>query len=322
LATTDIIPYEYPDVVAALLTDTGLVTAFEGEIGTEDARLGAIITSISNLFSLDEPTIGVDPMQELRTIARDTQLGNIIKERALYRLYLLVRGTKIGLGGMPVPLWHGIQDDNGEPLLTQEDFIGWFTSKSGLSRASTFRRIRVYQRLAEFGIQGKEAWLRVLHMPGVTQEILKEVAVWERNAFIGVDEKVALGVAGKVLPGQKPMLEALFATNQPVEAVKDAFAPVIRALLDGIKDYPSAKDALNYIRTDVLGTAYVSYRWIDDEQAIGIRVHTPVIEDGELVEERHYETVLYLDDANPPKALTDDLFKRLPIVNKHELPGS
>jgi hypothetical protein len=320
--TDELTVYEYPDAVASFLEDIGLTKEIGTDTGTIEERVDAIMNAVGSLFSLELPTIGDDPVQIMKQIARDTKLANIARERAFYRLYLLLRKTKTGITGYPVPLWYGIRDDAGVELQTQEDFIGFFTSKSGLGRASTFRRIRVYQRLEQFGLSGQDAWLKVLRMPNVMQEIVKSVGTWERNEFMGVDERLAIGIAERVLPSQVPVLQEAFDNGRDPATLLDVYVPVVQEFIKEADSYESARKALEHIKYDILGKPTVKYRWIEDEEVIGITVTTPVINDndGSMID-LTFETALFIDSDDPPSVLMDDLFKRLPISNRHSLPG-
>jgi len=320
--TSDLIPYDYNDAITGFLEDIGIVQEVGNEKGTDEQKLRAIVSALGSLFSMQVPTIGNDPMQTLREIARDTKLANIARERAFYKLYLLTRRTKELETGVTVPMWYGITNDEEEVLGTQEDFIGWFTSKSGLGRASTFRRLRVYQRLEEFGIDGQSAWLKVLQMPNAMQELTSIIANWNRNQFTGADRQIALGIAEYVMPEQKPLLEQAFQDNQDTQTIKELYSPVVRAFINEVTTYQTAKSALEHVKVDILGSASVSYRWSPDEDTILATIIVPTIENGELVSESLREIAIFVDDPEPPDALMQDLFKRLPIRNRHELPGA
>jgi len=315
--TSNIIPYEYPDVVASFLEDIGYITRTGDATGTPEERLEATLDALSNLFSLNVPTIGQDPMNVLRQIAIETKLSNIARERAFYKLYLMVRNTK-EIDGMILPMWYGIADDQGKLLGTQEEFIGWFTSKSGLGRASTFRRIKVYQRLEEFGISGQDAWLKVLQMPTVMQKLTDIIAIWDRNKLIDIDSKIALGLTKELMPDRVRELEEAI-QNDDNDRVREIYTPVIKKFFDEASTYQDAKVALDHVMLDLLLKPTISYKWIADEGAIGVTLRTPIIdENGEPLGDRVYETAIYIDDPEYPSELMADLVERLPLTNRHE----
>ena len=318
--TNAIQTYDYPDVVAEFLKDIGVAEELNNTEDTVENRLGAILSALGSMFSLDVPTIGDDPIQILRQIAIDTKLANIAKERSYYRLYLMTRKTQPGPQTTVVPLWYGLTDDEGLTLLKQEDFIRFFTRKAQLGRASTFRRIKVYQRLEELGITGENAWLKVLRMPNVMQDLVKRIAVWERNRFAGADEKVALAIAERVMPEKYDELETAFNTAKDPDTIRKTYAPIIQRFVDEVENYEHARDALDHIEHDILGAPTVKYRWVKDEEVIMATVTTPIIMDREVVSEKTDEVALFIDSIDPPKALLEDMFKRIPITNRHDLP--
>jgi len=316
---TNMIPYDYSEVVVDFLEDISGVVKTKGEEGTPEEKLRAIIGTLGDLFSLETPTLLDNPEDNIRQIVRSTKLANIAREKAMYRLYLMtIPSVKIDNGSL-VPMWWAL-GDVGLDFETQEDFIDWFTKQSGIGRASTFRRLRVYQRLEKLGISGKDAWMKVLKMPSTMQEIVQLLAKWNRSEFMGVDERVALDLAKGVLPEAVPGIEAAFQDGD-IDKIAEAYFPVAKAIIQEAETYESAKDAMQHIKHDILGTPTVAYRWSVDEQTIVATVTTPIIDNGTVKGESQREIALFIDALDPPQPLLDDIFKRIPITNRHDLPS-
>lgn len=311
---------DYSASIAQFLRDAGVV-ADTTEKGTPEERLREIILSLGELFSLKEPTIDDDLDKTLRTIARDVHLSNIARERALYRIYLVTTTTKTE-GTTQVPMWYGVVTDEGELVQTQDEFIRLFTKQSGIGRASVFRRIKVYNQLATFGITGQDAWIKVLQMPYTIQELMKELAVWDRSEFLGVNYGLVLGVAQKMLPEQVPAIQEVLERDHSPDEILEVYSPVVRKMMAETDTYQDAKEALRHIKHDILGTPTVTYRWLIEEEVVMATVTIPIIEDGKVSTETTEEIPLYLDSISPPEPLLKDLFNRLPIINKHELPNA
>lgn len=310
---------EYDDAVVQLLRDIGLAADSENQPDKIEHRVLAIVSGLADLFSLQEPTLSDDLDETLRLIARDIHLSNIMRERALYRLYMVVTTVK-ELDGATVPMWYGTVNDDGNMITSQEDFIRLFTKKSGIGRASAFRRIRVYNQLATFGISGQDAWLRVLEMPYTIQELMEGIALWNRSEFVGINMEVARSIAGKVMPDVLDDLNDAI-DNTDMDTALAVYAPVVRKMLSEMDNYQDAKEALDHIKHDILGTPTVTYKWDSVTESIVAVTTVPIIENGQIVSESRSEIYVFVDSVDPPPALMADLFKRLPITNRHELPN-
>jgi hypothetical protein len=309
---------EYNDAIVQFLRDAGLASKSTDQDSTPEEKLQVLITALGDLFSMQEPTIDGDLDKTLRTIARDAKLSNIMRERALYRLYLVTTTTKEH-NGAQVPMWYGIVDDDGVLLTSQEEFIRLFTKQSGIGRASTFRRIRVYNQLATFGITGQDAWIKVLQMPYTIQELMEDIANWKRSEFLGVPDDVALGITKMIMPERVALLEEVLSGDHTADNILEVYSPVIQKMFAETDTYTDAKEALRHIKHDIMGVPTVAYRWSVDEEVIVVTVTVPIIQNGHITSEEKIETVIYIDALEPPKALLDDLFKRLPIHNRHDL---
>lgn len=310
---------DYTSAIAQFLDDAGLARASKNTNGNAQEKMLALVNTLGELFSLEEPTITDDLDQTLRLIARDAKLSNIMRERALYRLWLVTKHTK-EVSGVLVPMWYGIVDDEGKQINSQEEFIGLFTSKSGIGRASTFRRMKIYNRLSELGVTGKEAWLRVLKMPSTLQDLITHIASWDGSQFMGVNREVALDLARKVKPEYVPQLASAI-DNGDMETLKDLYSDVVRNVLEETDTYDDAKQLLDHITIDILGKQTIFYKWLPIEKSILAVITTPVIENGSVVSEIETEVYVWVnDDVHGSDAVLQDLFKRLPIKNKHDLP--
>ena len=320
--TTELtIKNDYQDAVVQFLVDSGLNTSVDDDV-TPEQQLSKLVQAVGEMFSLQEPQINGDLKTTLTIIARDSKLSHIMREKSLYKLWLVTTTmVTVDDGNSRVPMWYGTVNDDGELVTTQEDFVRLFTSKSGISRASAFRRLRVYNQLSQFGVPGQDAWLSVLKMPYTVQDLMTDIASWNRGKFVGVERDVAVGVAKRVMPEQVGAIEEAFESDPPdPDEVLQAYSPVVRRMLDETVTYEDAKEALHHIKHDILGAPTFLYRWRPDEESIEVTARVPVIENGALIDERTTTSTLFLDTVSPENAVLKDLLERLPITNRHDLP--
>lgn len=282
-------------------------------------HLSQLLSVIADLFSVDLPTIEKNPEDTLRSVSRDINLSRLLRERGLFRLYRLLHHKENN-----VPMFMTLLNPaTGSPFLNQEEFIGWFCEEAHVARSLVFMRIRAIERLLTIGLDLNEAFNTVISKPYAVQDTLHKVASWDKGQIKSVDPDVAIQITRKVSPELAPEIERLAAAakdNDPdaSDMLKDAIKPVLFELMGEITAMPRAKDATQYVQ-DVLLQPVVGYEWDVDTNVLLVHYQRREIDPENGVEITTNPVVVPFvpDVVDLPKDVVDDLFRRLPIRNKH-----
>jgi len=287
--------------------------------------LAQLLTSLSDLFSVDLPGTDKDPEATLRTISRDINLARLLRERGLFRLYRLIH-QKDAQG---IPLFMTlVNPDTGSPFGRQEEFIGWFCQEARVARSLVFIRIATIERILALGFSLEEAFKLILTKPYAIRETMNLVADWEKGELKAVDPNVLVQVAERVSPESLARLEpvAEAARQNPTDPaiqqeLRDVARSVIASLLSEVANHDRAKDALDFVRYDVLAQPAISYSWDEESEALVIELVRKQVdpETGEEYDGRPITVPFVPDAAELPVEIKADLLKRLPIRNRYSL---
>lgn len=328
--------------INALITDLSLVEAASYLQKTKDGlpdelkkHLGTMLNTLMDLFSSGLPDVDGDPETALRKVSRDINLSRVLRERGIFRLYRLVntRTTTtfedLGDEEISVPLFMTlINPTTGSPFAKQEEFIGWFCSEAKVARSLVFMRIAAIDRIQELGFSLEESFNLIVAKPFAMREVLNMVAKWGKEGeLIGVNPDIILQVAERVSPDKVDDIKALAdavkedPTNQEAqEELRAAAKPVIADLLEEVADHDRAKDALDFVKHNILLKPEIRYTWDPETDTLVVQmIPINVDENGESYEGAIVTIPFVPDSLYIPDEIRDDLVKRLPIRNKIDL---
>ena len=293
------------------------------------ALLMKMLGTISDLFSVDLPMVERDPEATLRAISRDINLARLLRERGMFRLYRLIHQTDRN----NLPLYTSMfNPDSGAPFAKQEEFIGWFCQEAHVARSLTFQRLGTIEKILDLGMTLEEAFGLVVSKPYAIYETfqsLKQVATWVKGELVAVnDPDLVLQMAGRVAPGAVPQLAAMAeaARANPEDAdaqqaLVDAARPVIAGLLSEVAEHNNAKDALDFVKFDILRQPEINYRWDDESSVLWVEYIRMVIDPNSGLDRvDEVQKIPFIPDVlSLPKPVRDDLVKRLPMKNRNNL---
>lgn len=319
----------------------------EGEISPSlRGFLTTLLEQLVDMFGASLPSLPADPEQALRRISRDINLARIMRERGLFRMYLLTT-RKIWVdpyAGVIDPQPEGQIDrskypdaarlpafmllenpDTGQPFARQEEFIGWFCAASHVARSLVFQRMATIDRLIALGFDINEAFKVVISKPYAIQETLSMIAGWDKGEMSDVDPTVARSLMNRVAPNDSN-LDALVSAAEAspddpgikaelVEAVK----PLVRQLVTEVAEHERAKDALDYVKHDILQQPEVSYAWDSETGALLVTLIRQNVrtDTGEVVSSDPITVPFVADIADAvPLEIMADLLRRLPVRNR------
>lgn len=281
------------------------------------AHLVNLLQTVGDLFSLDIPDLEANPNLTLRKVSRDVNLSRILKERAIFRLYRLVNERN----EEGVLLYQElINPYTGAPYATQEEFIGWICEEAHLNRALIFQRLAAISRILTLGYDLDYAFKALLTHPYAVQETLRMVADWSKGVLIDVNPEVVLQIARKVSPESVESLEQMNQSEEDDsrEQFIEASKPVFGMLLEEVASHDRSKDALNFVKHDILLQPEINYVW-DEELDVLMVEYVRKDVDLETKTEFIAEVVKvpFIPDTNTlPKEIKEDLIRRLPIRGK------
>lgn len=306
--------------------------------------LGSHIAYLADMFSANLPDVsGQEPENVLRSAARDIQISRILKERGVARLYRLCRSYMTievptdALGGSQQVSIKSYQTlinpelGNNEPFSSQEEFLGWFSRASHISRSLIFMRFADLDRLTDgLGMPIEDAYNLLLTKPKVIGDVLRDIASWNSSQMSFINPDVAVRLANMSLqdsPEEIEKIEELATAYKETGDMEDmqnlikATVPAITNLLEEVSVHPSAKEAKRLVQDRILLLPEIIYSWDVIYDGLLIEIIT-----AELDEQGHrYETgkkaYLFSTDSveGLPKEIKDDLIKRLPIRNRDSL---
>ena len=297
-----------------------------------------VLFVILDMFSADIPNIAGDPEETLRVVSREINLGRLLKERGIFRFYRLLEQTVYyhpdtgeasyseKEGYVPVSLCQTINNPaTGQPFAHDNEFIGWFCEEAHVSRSLLFRRIMAIRRMINtLGFDLEESFNILVSKPFAIEETIRMIADWDKDGLANIDPDVVVAIAKKVQPSQAEEWQLLAdrAGEDPeaLEYLIENSKPVIADLLREVADHQRSKDAMDTVRHDILKIPELSYRWDEDGDFLVVSVVVKEIsEDGtDWVKEINHVPFIP-DTVSLPSEIRNDLIKRLPIKNRHEL---
>jgi hypothetical protein len=289
-----------------------------------------LLAVVTDLFSTSVPSITSDPEETLRIVSRDINLARLLRERGLFRLYRLVNEyTTPADGSRGVPIFMSMLNPlTGSPFGKQEDFIGWFCDEAHVARSLVFMRLATISRLIALGFSLDECFSLVITKPYAIREVLNMVGDWNRDTLVNVDPNTMLRLADKVAPDSLPEIENIVEAMQDnpddpdlEQDLKDAAKPVIVNLLNEFGQHDRAKDALDWVKHDLLQQPEIDYTYDPDGSVLNITLHKRSIDTQGVEYTLPPITIPFVPDTvNPvPAEIIKDLIRRLPIKNRNAL---
>lgn len=300
-----------------------LPTEYQGAV----QQLLAVVT---DLFSTSVPDTSGSPEETLRAVSRDINLARLLRERGLFRFYRLVNEfTQPDDGSRGVPIFMSmINPTTGAPFAKQEEFVSWFCSEARVARGLVFMRLATISRLVTLGFSLDEAFSLIITKPYAIREVLNMVADWRGDNLVNVDPDTILRLADKVAPGARDEIEEIVSAmhSQPGDAgldaaLREASRPVIANLLQEFGEHDRAKDALDWVKHDLLLQPEIKYSFDPDGNLLVIEYH----QRAQATDGTEYllppVVIPFVPDttaAIPPEVIKD-LITRLPIKNRSQL---
>ena len=288
-------------------------------------HLGSMLSVLLDMFSNDLPDISGSTEETIRASSRDIHLASILRERGIFRFYRLISQT--GDTGAPLYL-ELINPNSGSPFATQEEFVGWFCGDSHISRAILFQRISTIDRMQELGFSLADTFKLILAHPYAMQETIREIANWGRGAsrsqILSVNPDVAVAAAKRVAPDNADAIEDLAdrvrKNPDDMDAMADlvsAAKPILAQVMEEVSDLDRAKDAMDFVRYDILTRPEITYSWDPDTDILTVELlRREVGPTGSAYMTRPINVPFVPDVESLPREIRDDLMKRLPIKNR------
>ena len=297
-----------------------------------------LLNVLLNMFSADLPSITGDPEETLRTVSREINLGRLLKERGLFRFYRLLEERiwvnpetgdivdKNFPGAVAVPLYQTANNPNtGTPFANDNEFIGWFCQEAHVARGLVFRRIMAIRRMVNtLGFTLDESFRIIVSKPYAIEETIRQIAEWDKDDMKNISPKVALALARNVAPSDvddfEQLVEQVGDDPHAMEQLIQSSKPVVADLLREVALHERAKDAMDMVRHDILRIPEIGYRWDPEGDCLVVTITTKSLtEDGTEYIVDMQPIPFIADTPTLPKEVRDDLVKRLPIKNRHEL---
>lgn len=232
---------------------------------------------------------------DLKKAAQELNLSRVLRERALARLYQLT--SMEDKDGVPLYL-RMVDTDTGEPFRTQEDFLDWFRRNARISRSLVFLRKSTYDRLVKgLGLTLEKAFKLTLTKPSVIYMVLDNAGVWGRTGkLLSVKNSVARGVADLLPHGEERSQIETAIKNNNERALITAVVPALVNLIEEVASNPNAKDAMDFVRHDVLRKPRIKAWWDPQVQCFMVQMETTT-EKNNVEEIEFMQTVRLLVDA-------------------------
>lgn len=292
------------------------------------AALYSLLSVVTDLFATSVPLVSNDPEETLRAVSRDINLARLLRERGLFRLYLLInRRTKPEDGSQGVPIFMSmINPLDGSPFAKQEDFIAWFCDEAHVARSLVFMRLATIGRLVSLGFTLDDAFSLIITKPYAIREILNMVANWRQDDLVSVNPETMLRLADHIVPEAREEIAEIITAMQedPDDAsleheLREASRPVIAGLLREVGDHERTKDAMDWVKFDLLKKPEIKYSFDPDGCVLNIEYHQRA--SGQDGEEYSLPPIVipFVPDTTtqvPPEVIKD-LITRLPIRNRN-----
>jgi hypothetical protein len=301
-----------------------------------------LIQVVTDLFSTELPELSDDPETTLRVVSRDINLSRILRERSIFRLYRLLHektwvdaftGAVIdspthSQDAVAISIYQTFRNPNtGAPFATQEEFIGWLCESAHITRALIFQRMAAIDRLTNaLGFSLQEAYRIILSKPSVIQQTLRDLARWDKQGGLeDVDPAVAMHIARRVAPERVDDLRSLAEQAGEIpearELLKEAVRPMIASILSEVAAHDRAKDAMDWIKHDILMRPEITYAWDEESNVLMVVYHSRNVDPqtGEEYTSPPLSIPFVPDILDLPREVKADLVRRLPIRNRNEL---
>lgn len=312
-----------------LLTDMRIMQVVaslqSGEDIPEDLRghvLG-MVALVADIFSVDLPSIDKDPNVTLQLVSREINLSRLLRERGLFRLYRLLRVQEDG-----VPLFMTrINPNTGSPFAKQEEFVGWFCQEAHVARGLVFQRLATIDRLLSLGMTLEDAFATVLTKPYAIRETMNMVVTkfGKTGDIETVNPDVISQVANRIMPGEAKGIRALAdkAIEDPDEYMEEfveASKPVVQALVKEVAQSDRAKDAMEFVKHDLLKRPEIVYRWDMESEMLLVELTRKDVDENGNEHIAEIITIPFVPDTlDLPIEIKHDLLRRLPIHNRLQI---
>lgn len=301
------------------LLDMGLLDV--SNIALNDPAIHKLLMSLSEIFSIELPELSGDVEKDLTRVSRDINLSRLFRNRGIMLFYRLVNEKVDG-----VPIFQYFNHPYEErPFRNMTEFVDWFSHDAHISRDIIFRNMAAIDRALQVGITLEQSYEYLNKYAHAFRETLKNVLEWDddtRRKLVGINPDIALSIVNQLDPSNIDMIMPLIdsAKLNPEKSngkLVDAMKPYIRQLLDEVTSQDTAKDAMKFVKHDILTKPEIKYRWISEGGYIEISLtRTSLADTGEKFTERIDVVNLLIDSPSIPKEVIQDLVTRLPIVNR------
>jgi len=303
-----------------------LISSEDTTADTMKQRTALLLKNVVDMFSINLPQVtGTENELDLRKVSRDVNLSKLLRERAVFRFYRLLQ---VKNGGTPFYM-HVINPDTDVPFAKQEEFVGWVCSHAHVSRGFIFQRIATIDRALSLGFSLDDVFKLVLSKPYAIQETLHEIGKWERGTgrLLSINPDVVMKIADHLTPGQNDDVQLVVdnAKDNPdqqeaQDKLTEAAKPIISGLLRQVASHERAKDALDFVKYDILEKPEINYRWNVELGALEVEyIVTTKDENGTNYISQVLSIPFIPDIKELPVEVRDDLVRRLPIKNRLEL---
>ena len=299
-----------------------------------------LLVTLSDLFSTSLPPLEDSPLETLRLASRDINLSRVLRERGLMRVYRLLNEKVEVVEADPftstpmkalVPLFMTqANPDDGTKFLRREDFIGWFCAEAKVPRSLVFMRMATIDKLLTLGFTLDDAYSTILMKPSAIRDTLNLVGTWDKGELVDVRPEVATRLAERMLPDQVEQVQQLVdvVTNENADEeeqeearqrLNETLKPAVTQLVKEVASHPNAKDAMDFVRHDIVGKPEIAYRWDYDSNTLEVTmVRKSIDPKGTEYISEVVTTHLIPDPAITPE-MRQDLVTRLPVRNREIL---
>lgn len=290
-------------------------------LAENEPALQRLLASIAEIFSSDLPKLTGDMDTDLMRVSRDINLSRLFRNRGIILFWQVLNTHNDG-----VPIFQYFNHPYEErPFRNMTEFIDWFSRDAHISRDLIFRNIAAIERALSLGLSLDQIYEYLNKYAHAFRETLKNVLIWDeetRRKLVGIDPDIAISIVEHLDPINSDEIVELAKEikNDPSKDngnLTEKMKPYIIQLLDEVTSQESAKDAMRFVKHDILERPEITYRWVADGGYIEITlVRTSIAQSGEKFTDGVETVNLLLDAINIPEEILQDLIKRLPIVNR------
>lgn len=294
------------------------------DLARDEPALQKLLVHISEIFSAELPELTGELDQDLMRVSRDVNLSRLFRNRGIMLFYRVLNE----LSEDNVPLYQYFNDPYTEsPFRNRTQFIGWFSKDAHISRDLLFRNIAAIDRALQLGVTLEDAYRYLNKYAHAFRETLKNVLDWDEETgriLEGINPDIAMNIASRVDPENSEHIHDLAqrvkdGKGNPDELLEE-MKPLVGKLLDEVTNHSSAKDALDWIKHDILTKPEIRYRWMSEGDYIEVTlIQKGVDENGNEYESGKVSVPLIIDSPSVPTAILQDIIKRLPITNRNTI---